>query len=140
MTRILAAAAIGGIALIALPPAASADTARFTAQLTADAESAAKPGAPHGSASLSLDTATKTVSWTIEYAGLAGAVREVTCGALDSLAGPPLRLTSNLASPITGSKALSDPEIAGLAAGRWVCVIDGATDEAEIGGVLQPQR
>ena len=138
--RILAAAAIGGFAVIALPLAASADTERFTAQLTADADTAAKPGAPHGSASLSLDTATKTVSWTIEYAGLSGAVREVTCGALDSLAGPPLRLTSNLASPITGSKALSDPEIAGLAAGRWVCVIESANDEAEIGGVLQPAR
>jgi hypothetical protein len=33
---------------------------------------------------------------------------------------------------------LSQEEAAALAAGRWVCVVD--SDEADIGGALQPAR
>jgi hypothetical protein len=129
-----------GILVVIAAPRATAETFRFTAQLTSDADTAAKAAAPRGNAAFLLDTATKIVSWTIEYSGLSGTAHGFACGALDSRAGPPIQRTGTLASPITGSKALTDQEIAGLGAGRWVCVIDGENDDAEIGGALKPAR
>jgi hypothetical protein len=138
--RVFVAALLGGLAVLALPLAGRADTVRFTAQLAGDADNPATPAAVRGSASVSLDTATKIVRWTIEYSGLARPPREVGCGALEPPGAPAIRLTSNLTSPITGSKTLTDSEIAALTAGGWACVINGEGEEAEIGGVLQPQR
>ena len=134
----LAAAAVAAQTVLALPVPSRAETVNFTAQLASEGEAAANQPAPTGSAELSLDTATKTVRWTIEYAGLAQPPQAAGCGALDSPGGPAIWLNSNLASPITGSKTLSDDDIAALGGGRWVCVIGG--DEAEIGGELKPAR
>src|SRR5712691_3162375 len=136
--RVPRAAILGGLAVLLLPLAGRADTVRFNAQLASDADNATVGAL--GSASLSLDTATKIVRWTIEYSGLSRPPREVGCGAMEPPGAPAIRLTSNLASPITGSKTLTDAEIAALNAGGWACVISGAGEEAEIGGVLQPQR
>jgi len=142
--RVLATAMLGGLAILALSLAARADTVSFNARLASDTDNSpqpmVRPGAARGSAALSLDTATKLVRWTIEYSGLARAPQGVSCGALEAPGGPAIRLTSNLASPITGSKALTEPEIAALTSGGWVCVIGGEGDEAEIGGMLQPAR
>src|SRR5712691_10446069 len=127
--RVLAVALLGGLAVLALPLLGLADTVPFNAQLASDADNATV--AALGSASLSLDTATKIVRWTIEYAGLSRPPREVGCGALEPPGAPSIRLTGNLASPITGSKTLTDAEIAALNAGGWACVISGAGEEAE---------
>lgn len=131
---------VPGLIALALPISAGADVVTFTAALTGDTDSAASAGAPRGKAALSLDTATRVATWTVEYSGLPGTARGLSCGALDSLRGPPIQQTGNLASPISGSKALNEAEITGLSAGRWVCVIDGDNDDAEIGGALRPGR
>jgi CHRD domain len=138
--RTLATAMLGALAAATLSLASRADTVRFTAQLASESDNAPTPNSGRGSVVVTLATATKTAQWTIEYSGLAGIAQDVSCGALDASSGPAVRLTSNLASPITGSKALSDPEIASLGSGRWVCVITSDRDEAELGGVLQPAR
>jgi hypothetical protein len=138
LMRLLATSALVAVALLAAAVPGRAETVLFAAQLGGDTNPSGKAAAARGDAALLLDMATKTASLTIKYSGLTKPPRRVACGALDSPAGPAIRLTGNLTSPITGSKALSEPEIAALGAGRWVCVIEGDGDEAEIGGVLQP--
>jgi hypothetical protein len=117
---------------------ARADMLNFTAPLASD--DAPQSSAAKGNARLSLDTVSKTVNWTIEYSGLSAPAKAVDCGALDATSGPSIQLSSNLASPITGSKTLTDAEIGSLRAGHWVCLIGSADDEAELGGQLQPAR
>ena len=45
-----------------------------------------------------------------------------------------------LASPVRGSKTLSNDEVEALKAGNWACVIDSNGENGEIGGALQPAR
>ena len=130
---------LAAVFLTGLMPAV-ADVVKFTAALTGDTDSATGSGGPRGKAALSLDTASKVATWSVEYSGLSGTAHGLSCGALDSLNGPPIQQTGALPSPIAGSKPLNDAEIAQLSAGRWVCVIDGASDDAEIGGALRPVR
>jgi hypothetical protein len=135
-------AAVGGIVaacVVVLAGSAAAETRRFTAALASEVATAPKPGG-RGSAILSLDTEAKIVSWTVEYSGLATPPRALGCGALDTPSGPAILVTGNLASPITGSKTLSDGESAALGSGGWACVIDTDGEEDAIGGVLQSAR
>jgi hypothetical protein len=131
------AAAIGSVIAISvfiLAPAA-AETLRFNAIL--ESEIAAVPKASgRGTASLGLDTETKKVNWRVEYSGLAGSPRALGCGAIDT-SSPSILVTNDLASPIAGSKTLTDPEIAALKKGNWACVIDTEGEDDAIGGVLQ---
>ena len=136
---IFGALVVFGASAIAMSVTVRAETIRFNAQLTDDLDTPAKPGAGKGRAQLSLDTASKVASWTIEYSGLVQPPKRIACGA-DVPGGPSILLTSNLASPITGSKALTDAEITTLTTGRWVCVVGGEGDEAEIGGELRQVR
>jgi len=64
----------------------------------------------------------------------------VGCGALDGSGGPAILLTVNLASPVRGSKRLTDDDIAELKAGNWACVIDSDGESGEISGALEPAR
>ena len=51
---------------------------------------------------------------------------------------PVILVTNSLASPITGSKSLTDAEISALRAGSWSCVLDTEGEEDAIGGSLKP--
>ena len=140
MLRIVAPAVIGAVAVFAGSAPGAAETIQFNAQLTNDITAPATAAARKGSANLSLDTASKVVTWNIEYSGLSGMPQGVGCGAPEAPGGPAVRPTGDLTSPIRGSKTLTDGEIAALRAGNWVCLIGTGDDEAEIGGVLQPTR
>lgn len=135
-----AAAAIGALAacVVVFGGGVAAETLRFNAALASEIAAAPKPGG-RGSATLILDTETKVVTWTIDHSGLVSPPRALGCGALDRPS-PAILVTGNLASPISGSKTLSDTEIATLKSGNWSCVIDAEGDEDAIGGVLQPTR
>ncbi|HEX3864025.1 MAG TPA: CHRD domain-containing protein [Stellaceae bacterium] len=136
--RGIAGMLLGAFALIAVSHAALADTARFTGQLGPDDPvPGAQPSTAKGTATLSLDTGSKTVTWVIDYSGLSQAAAGVECGMLDSPNGPSINVTSNLASPVKGSKTLTDAEMSGLTAGHWVCLVGTSDDEAEIGGELR---
>jgi hypothetical protein len=124
-------------ALAALP--AAADTLQFHGQLGPDPSAPPPPSKGSGNASLSLDTTSKTVTWTIEYSGLSGPPVEIGCGVLEA-AGPAILVQNNLASPVKGSKALTPADIASLQAGKWICLIGTQKDDSEIGGMLQPAR
>lgn len=136
--RILAAVILAGLAIAALPFVARADTVNFTAPLASEGDSAANAAAAKGAAAVSLDTASKTVHWRIEYSGLSQPPHGVGCGELSSPSGPVIWQTDNLASPVSGTKTVNDAQAAALAAGRWVCVVD--SEEADLGGALQPAQ
>jgi hypothetical protein len=93
-----------------------------------------------GAATAALDTATKTLTWTVEYSGLSGpATAAHIHGPADpgADAGVVVPFTGNLASPIKGSATLTDAQIAQLEAGKWYVNIHTAANKGgEIRGQL----
>ena len=117
--------------------AARADQIRFKADL------APGPGVTSsgkGTATATLDTNNKTLTWTVDYAGLSGpATAAHIHGPADpgANAGIVVPFTGNLASPIKGSATLTDEQIAQLEAGKWyVNIHTDANKPGEIRGQL----
>ena len=114
-----------------------ADQVKFTANLSAGPRITSSG---KGAATASLDTATKTLTWTVEYSGLSGpATAAHIHGPADpgADAGVVVPFTGNLASPIKGSAALTDAQIAQLEAGKWYINIHTAANKGgEIRGQL----
>jgi len=124
-------------AVFLLCSTAWAEQIRFKADL------AAGPGVTSsgkGTATASLDTTTKTLSWTVDYSGLSGpATAAHIHGPADpgANAGIVVPFSGNLASPIKGSATLTDAQIAQLEAGRWyVNIHTEANKPGEIRGQL----
>ena len=116
---------------------AAAETLRFEASLAGEIDASSKtPG--RGTAVLSLDTESKLLTWKVEYSGLTSP-RALGCGMLDRPS-PDILMTNDLASPISGSKSLTEAQIAALKGGNWSCVIDTEGEEDAVGGVLKPAR
>ena len=136
MPRMKAALAAAMLCLIGA--AAWADTVKLTATLGPD-----KQGGPgKGTASLSLDTASKTLTGTIDYSGLSApptmaaflsppAIKDGNPGML------PMPLPANTATPITVKMQLADPAIAGIKSGEWMLLL-GTKQAPEIGGDVKP--
>jgi len=117
--------------------AARADQVKFRANL------AAGPGitsAGKGAATATLDTATKTLTWDVEYSGLSGpATAAHIHGPADpgKDAGVVVPFTGSLASPIKGSATLTDAQIGQLESGKWYVNIHTAANKGgEIRGQL----
>ena len=117
--------------------AAQADQIRFTAPL---APGAGVTSSGKGMATASLDTTTKTLTWTVDYSGLSGpATAAHIHGPADpgANAGIVVPFSGNLASPIKGSATLTDAQIAQLEAGKWyVNIHTEANKPGEIRGQL----
>jgi len=116
---------------------AQADQMKFKAVL------AAGPGitsSGKGMATASLDTATKMLTWDVDYSGLSGpATAAHIHGPADpgANAGVVVPFTGNLASPIKGSATLTDAQIQQLEAGKWyVNIHTDANKGGEIRGQL----
>src|SRR5260370_135574 len=112
-------------------------------QITFKAALAPGPGiasSGKGMATASLDTTTKTLTWTVDYSGLSGpATAAHIHGPADpgANAGIVVPFTGNLASPIKGSATLTDAQIAQLEAGKWyVNIHTEANKPGEIRGQL----
>jgi CHRD domain len=119
--------------------AARADQLKFKADL------AAGPGitsSGKGAATASLDTATKTLTWSVEYSGLGGpATAAHIHGPADpgADAGVVVPFIGSLVSPIKGSATLTDAQIGRLGAGKWYINIHTAANKGgEIRGQLVP--
>ncbi|HXO01063.1 MAG TPA: CHRD domain-containing protein [Stellaceae bacterium] len=129
-----------GLALCLFYGAASADTVKFTVALDP-----AKQGDPgKGTANLSLDTASKTLTGTIEYSGLSAppAMAAFLSPPAKQNGNPgtlPIALPANPASPINVTMKLTDPAIAGLKTGDWVLLL-GTKQAPEIGGEVKPAQ
>lgn len=127
-----------GLVLCLLCGGAWADTIKYTVTLEPE-----KQGAPgKGTANLSLDTASKTLTVTIDYSGLSAppamaaflsppATQNGNPGTL------PIPLPANAASPIKVTMKLADPAIAGLKTGDWILLL-GSKQAPEIGGDVKP--
>jgi len=117
--------------------AAQAEQINFKADL-APAPGVSSSG--KGAATASLDTNTKTLTWTVDYSGLSGpATAAHIHGPADpgANAGIVVPFSGNLASPIKGSATLTDAQIAQLGAGKWyVNIHTEANKPGEIRGQL----
>jgi hypothetical protein len=128
---------LGLLAVLLVWGIARADQIKFRADLSAG------PGVTStgkGSAMATLDTATKTLTWTVDYSGLSGpATAAHIHGPADpgANAGIVVPFTGDLASPIKGSATLTDAQIAQLEAGKWYVNIHTAANKGgEIRGQL----
>jgi hypothetical protein len=140
--RSLGIAIKAGLALCLLCGVAWADTVKFTAALEPDTQGAGKNG--KGTANLSLDTASKTLTVTIEYSGLT--TPPTTAAFLSPPATQngnpgtlPIPLPAKPASPINVTMQLADPAIAGLKTGDWLLLL-GTKQAPEIGGEVKPAQ
>lgn len=128
---------LGFLALLLLWCNAQAEQLKFKADL-APGPGIASQG--KGMATASLDTATKTLTWTVDYSGLSGpATAAHIHGPADpgANAGIVVPFTGNVASPIKGSATLTDEQIAQLEAGKWyVNIHTDANKAGEIRGQL----
>jgi hypothetical protein len=120
LRTIAAAAAV----LCLLYGVALADTLKFTVTFEPDKEG----GPGKGTATLSVDTATKVLTYSIEYAGLTAPPTMV------AFLSPP---ADPKASPLTGTMPLTDDQITGLKTGQWLLLL-GSTKAPEIGGEVKP--
>jgi hypothetical protein len=127
----------GFLAVVLVWSTAQAEQINFKADL-APAPGVSSSG--KGTATGSLDTNTKTLTWTVDYSGLSGpATAAHIHGPADpgANAGIVVPFSGNLASPIKGSATLTDAQIAQLEAGKWyVNIHTEANKPGEVRGQL----
>ena len=131
---------LGFLAAAAALPMAQAAVQNYKGTLSGTTEVPPVQTAATGAAAVNLDTATKQVSWRVDYSGLSGAptAAHIHCGAAPGAnAGVAVPLgAGNLASPITGSAAMTDAQIAELTSGK--CYVNIHTDKNK-GGEVRAQ-
>ncbi len=120
--------------------AASADTVKLAATLEPD-----KQGGPgKGSANLSIDTASKTLTITVEYSGLSAppTMAAFLSPPANQNGNPgtlPIPLPAKATSPVNVTMKLTDPAINGLKTGDWIILL-GTKQAPEIGGEVKPTQ
>jgi len=138
--RHLPTMALAALAVCLLSGLAGADQVKFKADLSAANEVPAVTLAGKGTATASLDTSTKTLTWTVDYSGLSGPATAAHIhgpAAAGANAGVLVPFTGDLANPIKGSATLTDAQITDLEAGKMYVNIHTAVNKAgEIRGQL----
>ncbi|MBV9018261.1 MAG: CHRD domain-containing protein [Alphaproteobacteria bacterium] len=122
---------------------ANAATVAYKANLAGGTEVPPIQSPGKGSATVNVDTATKQVTYRVEFSGLSGpaAAAHIHCGAAAGAnAGVAVPLGgANPTSPITGQATMTDAQIADLQAGKcYVNVHTAANKGGEIRGQLAP--
>jgi len=131
----------GILATLFICGGAWADQINFKADLSGASEVPPVTTQGKGNATASLDTTTKTLTWTVDYSGLSGPVTAAHIhgpAAAGVNAGVLVPLGTNLANPIKGSATLTDAQVSDLEAGRtYVNVHTAENKGGEIRGQLQ---
>ncbi len=133
---------LGLLAAVAAWPMAQAAVTTYKAALGGASEVPPVTAAGKGTAAVNVDAATKQATWRVEYSGLSGpaAAAHIHCGAAAGAnAGVALSLGANVASPIQGSGALTDAQLADLTAGKcYINIHTAANKGGELRGQLVP--
>jgi hypothetical protein len=128
-----------GLALSLLCGAAWADTVKFTADLQPDKQG----GAGKGTGTFTVDTATKTLTGTIEYSGVPTPEMAAFLSPPEKQGGNPgtlsIPLPANAASPISVKMQVPPAAIDGLKGGEWMLLI-GTKQAPTIGGEVKPAQ
>ncbi len=130
---------LGLLAAVAIGPAANAAMTAYKGTLSGGTEVPPVQTAGAGSAAVNIDTATKQVTWRVDYSGLSGAptAGHIHCGAAAGAnAGVAVSLGTTLTSPIQGSGTMTDAQIADLSGGK--CYVNIHTDKNK-GGEIRAQ-
>jgi hypothetical protein len=113
-------------------------TVRLSANLTGAAEVPPVQTTGQGNATVTLNKASKTLSWNVAYRGLTGPARAAHFhgpAAAGANAGVVVPMTVS-DSPMQGSAPVTDAQIADLLAGRWYINIHTAAHQ---GGEIRGQ-
>jgi len=119
--------------------AACAEVLHFTAKLDGASETPPNDSKGAGSAWVDLDTASKALTWKVEYAGLSGPATMAHFhgpAPVGKAAGVAVPLKGDLASPAKGSAVLTDAQVSDLKAGLWYVNVHTA---AHPGGEIRGQ-
>lgn len=138
LTLLIAAAALA----TAAPGFAS--TVHFTAKLDGASETPPNDSKGTGDAAVSLDTATKKITWTVNYSGLSGPATMAHFhgpAPAGKAAGVAVPIVPDAPSPAKGGAMLTDAQIGDLRGGLWyVNVHTAAHPGGEIRGQLKEGR
>ncbi len=134
---------IGVLAAAFAAGGAHAETVQLAASLQPSSEVPPTTSKGEGKLAASFDTASRTLSWTVSYAGLTGPATAAHFhgpAPVGQNAGIQVPIPKEgLASPITGSKQLTDLQVTDLMAGKWYFNIHtGAHPMGEIRGQVLP--
>jgi hypothetical protein len=110
----------------------------FHGTLSDAAEVPPTTGSGSGTATVTLDTATKQVTYNVTYSGLSGpaAAAHIHCGAAAGANAGVAVAFPSATSPITGTATMTDAQIADLEAGK--CYVNVHT-AANKGGEVRAQ-
>ena len=143
MLKSLTIGATAAMALVLAVSTAQAETVKYSAKLDGASESPATTSKGTGEAKLKYDTATKKLTYTVEYKGLSGdAVAAHFHGPADAGANGGVELPMTVSkSPIKGEATLTDAQATDLAAGKWYVNIHTAGSPAgEIRGQVEAAK
>jgi len=117
---------------------ARAEQVNFKADLSGASEVPPVTTAAKGAATAALDTASKTLNWTVTYTGLTPTAGHIHGpAAAGANAGVLVPFSGSMASPIKGSATLTDAQISDLEAGRTYVNLHTADNKGgEIRGQL----
>ena len=131
-----------GLALTAFLGTSSvavAETIAYKAVLNAQSQPTPNDSKGTGTAEVTYDTASKTLTWTVTFDGLTGPATAAHFhgpAAPGQNAGVALLIGNNPTSPAKGTATLTDAQAADLAAGRWYINIHTAANR---GGEIRGQ-
>jgi hypothetical protein len=135
---------LGTVLAIGFATAASAATMQFTAALDGKSEVPPKTGSGFGNVLATLDTNTKTLSYTLTFQGLSGPATAAHFhgpAAEGANAGVAVPIAKDPASPVTGNATLTDAQMADLEAGKWYANVHTAANPGgEIRGQMKPVK
>jgi hypothetical protein len=132
-------AGVLSLSLVALAPAASAETVKYKAALNAASQVPSNDSKGTGALTASYDTATKKLTYEVTYKDLTGpAAAAHFHGPADakSNAGVVVPVNGALTSPIKGEATLTDAQAADLAGGKWYFNVHTAANK---GGEIRGQ-